>query len=134
MNTLLPILLAALATVVQPVLAPAVGGASVPIPVLSVTGTCPGPMTLTVTGATPGGLVVLLYGVPGTFTYGGTPCTGITLNVINPNGTPPTVGTMQPANSAGVLIVNFNATPNVCGFTVQAVDVATCTTSNTITL
>lgn len=101
---------------------------------LTKTGTCPGPMSLTVSGATPGGLVVILRGVPGSFVWTGTPCTGITINVINVNGTLPTVVSQGLANAGGIYAVSFNAPAAACGATLQAVDVLSCKTTNTITL
>jgi len=98
-------------------------------PALSKSGSCPGPVTLTVAGCTPNRPVAMLYGNPGTFTYGGTPCTGITLDMSSP-----TLAGVLTANGGGVASISFNAPPGVCGKTVQAVNVATCTKSNTIIL
>ncbi len=134
MRMLLPLVLALAATSSLPATGLSWSGGNAPVPFITITGTCPGPMTLTVSGATPGGLVAMLYGVPGSYTYPGTPCTGIVLGIINPNGTAPTLATTQTANSAGVLVINFNAPASVCGLSVQAVDVASCTTSNIVTL
>ncbi len=105
-----------------------------PVVTLTKSGVCPGPMTLTINGATPNGQVAVLYGVPSSYTYNGTPCTGIVLGIVSIFGTAPTLATTQPANGAGTLIINFNAPASVCGLTVQAVDISSCTTSNTVTL
>lgn len=98
-------------------------------PTLAKTGSCPGPITLTVTGATPGGSVALLFGNAGTYTHGGSPCTGITLGISNPS-----LGGFRPANGSGTASLSFNPLPGACGRTVQAVDLGTCLPSNTVVL
>lgn len=98
-------------------------------PSLSKTGTCPGPVTLTVTNATPGGPVAMLYGPAGSFTYNGSPCTGLTINISQP-----TLAGMINANGAGVANVSFNAPPGLCGRTIVGVDIRACAPTNTIIL
>lgn len=103
------------------------GGASGPV--LSKQGSCPGAMTLRITGATPNGAVPVLYGPAGSYTRTGNPCNGLVLGISNP-----TLATILSANGSGVAQLSFNAPAGACGRTVQAVDVGTCTATNTITL
>ncbi len=98
-------------------------------PVLSKTGSCPGPIALTLTGATPGGGVAMLHGVPGTFTKPGGQCAGLRLNIAQPSF----VGILS-ANALGQASINFTAPPGLCGRTVLGVDLASCTSSNGVTL
>lgn len=92
---------------------------------LSATGSCPGSMTFSVSGETPGGSIAFIYGTPGSFTWGGTPCTGTTVNINAPtiaqNSTATSITGTVPQGACGVIRV-------------QAVDVATCTVSNFIDL
>jgi len=131
---LLPRLLLAVAVLTAQPVAVAVAGANQPVPVLMKSGTCPGPMNLTVTGATPGRPVAIFYGFPGNFTNPNPPCAGLVLDLTGPPGATPVLATIQIANGAGVVSINFGAPPAICGRTVQAVDVFTCTKSNTVTL
>ncbi len=96
---------------------------------LSKTGSCPGLVTLTVTNATPSGTVAMIYGPAGMFTHTGTPCTGTTVSISAPN-----LGGFLAADGSGAAALTFNAPAGACGLTVQAVDIGTCGTSNTITL
>lgn len=92
---------------------------------LATSDSCPGTMTFTVTGETPGGDIAFIYGVPGSFTQGGTPCTGTMVGIANP-----TIAQFGPATSASGTVP-----AGACGtIRVQAVDVATCTVSNFIDL
>jgi hypothetical protein len=100
-----------------------------PGPSLALSGTCPGPVTLTASNCTAGGMVAMIYGAAGTFTQTGSPCTGLTVDIAAP-----TLGGLLVADGAGSAAVTFNAPAAACGLTVQAVDVGTCTTTNTITL
>lgn len=109
-------------------------GSFLPVPVLTKSGVCPGPMTLTVTGATPLKKVAFFYGFPGSFTNPNPPCVGLVMNIVGLPGTTPTLIAVQTANIAGVATLSGNVPAALCGRTVQAVDVASCTTSNTITL
>ncbi len=92
---------------------------------LSASGACPGQMTFSVSGETPGGTVAFLYGLPGSFTHAGTPCTGTTVDLANPQvgllGTNTSLTVMVPAGACGL-------------YRVQAVDVQTCTVSNFVDL
>ncbi len=98
-------------------------------PTLSKTGTCPGPVTITVNGATPNSPVAVVYGLPGSYTRTSAPCIGLTLNVATP-----TLAGILSSNNSGTASISFNSPPGLCGRTVQAVDVPSCTKTNTITL
>jgi len=99
------------------------------VPTLVKSGTCPGPMSLLATNCTPGGPVAFFYGPAGSFTKVGNPCNGLQLNIANPT----LAGTVT-ANGNGKAPVNLNAPPGLCGRTVQAADVATCTPTNSLVL
>jgi hypothetical protein len=106
------------------------GGCSGPPPFsLAKSGTCPGATTLSTTNGTASAPVAFLYGNAGSFTKPSGACAGITLGISNPN-----LGVMLNANGAGAASVSFNASAAFCGRTVQAVDVASCTASNTVVL
>jgi hypothetical protein len=96
---------------------------------LAKSGTCPGAITLTTSAGTPGGPQAFLYGGTGSFTWGGTPCTGLTVPIASP-----TLAGILLGNGAGSATVSFNAPAGLCGATVVAVDVSSCTTSNAIVL
>lgn len=98
-------------------------------PVLSKIGSCPGTVTVSVSGCTPNRPVALFHGPAGSYTKPNGICAGTTLGISNP-----TLAVVLGANGAGQASVTFNATPNYCGRTVQAVNVANCTPTNTITL
>ncbi len=98
-------------------------------PTLAKAGSCPGPMTLTASNCTASGQVALLYGGAGSFTKPGGQCAGLTLGI-----SAPTLGAMVTANGSGVASLGINASAAACGLTIQGVDVATCTATNTITL
>ncbi len=100
-----------------------------PPPSLTKTGTCPGPVALTAANCTAGGPVAILYGPAGSFTKPNGACAGLTLGISGP-----TLAAILNANGSGSAGLNFNAPPGACGVTVQAVDVATCTATNTVTL
>lgn len=93
------------------------------------TGTCPGPVTLTTNGGTANSNVALLYGAPGSFTKARGACAGLTVGINRP-----TLGAMLNSNGSGTATVSFNALPSYCGRTVQAVDIASCTASNSLVL
>ncbi len=96
---------------------------------LSKSGICAGPVTLTASGCTANGTVAFLYGQPGVFIKNGNPCNGLSLGISNP-----TLASMRTANGAGTATLSFNAPQGACGRTVQCVDVASCTTTNTLIL
>jgi hypothetical protein len=92
-------------------------------------GPCPGPIGLTTTNGTPNGGVALIYGNVGTFTKPSGACAGLTLGLSNPQ-----LAAIIPAGANGSAAIGFNAPLAWCGRTVQAVDMVTCTASNTIVL
>lgn len=96
---------------------------------LSKTGTCPGVMRLDVAYCTPGGGVAILQGIAGSFIKSGNPCAGLVLGIANPS-----LVAILTANGGGNATLSFNAPAGACGRTVQAVDIASCTASNTIVL
>lgn len=89
---------------------------------LAMTGGCDGPLSLTVTEATPGLPVAILYGPAGSFTKAGGACSGLTVGIAAP-----TVAGTRVADAAGVIHFGFYAPSGLCGMTVQAVDLTTCT-------
>lgn len=93
------------------------------------TGACPGPVTLTTAGGTPGGIVVVAYGLAGSYTKPSGVCAGTTVAISQP-----TIGAVLAANGTGAASLSVTAKAAWCGLTVQAVDVATCTASNAIVL
>ncbi|PCJ54235.1 MAG: hypothetical protein COA70_06280 [Planctomycetota bacterium] len=97
---------------------------------LSILGNCPGPMTISVSGATPNGSVALAYGNAGSWTIPNGPCTGTVLDLA---GVPTLAGFFN-ADAAGTLTLAPNVPAGLCGRTLQAVDMTTCTVSNTVTL
>ncbi|MFG0329509.1 MAG: hypothetical protein ACF8PN_06360 [Phycisphaerales bacterium] len=99
---------------------------------LEIFGDCPGDVRATVTGATPGGTVALVYSPSsGTCTIPSGPCAGTTLDL-------GCGGIMQvataTADGGGVANFSGNAPPAACGGCVQAIDAATCATSNVVCL
>ncbi|KAA3607303.1 MAG: hypothetical protein DWQ01_16550 [Planctomycetota bacterium] len=92
---------------------------------LSASGTCGGNMTFSVSNETSGGTIAYVYGVPGSYTHGGPVCGGVTLAISNP-----TLAQLTTATSVTAFVP-----PSACGvIRVQAVDVSTCTASNSIDL
>jgi len=96
---------------------------------LTSTGTCPGPMTLDVVNATPSSNVAIVHGLAGSFTKPSGTCAGIVLDILNP-----ALGALIGTDAAGAASLPLNAPAAACGQTVQGVDVATCTASNSIVL
>jgi len=96
---------------------------------LAKSGTCPGLMTLDTANGTASSSVAILYGNAGTFTKPSGTCAGLTLGIASPN-----LGAFIGSNGAGAASLSFNTSAAFCGKTVQAVDVSSCTASNTITL
>lgn len=95
-------------------------------PTLTLTGSCPGPLSFAVSGATPFGMVGLAYGPGGTIIIGGGPCAGMTLDLASLN-----IAGLFPADINGLMNLNANLPAGACGVTIQAVDISTCTPSNT---
>lgn len=98
-------------------------------PVLYKFGTCPGPMQLAAAGCTPNGAVAIVHGQPGVFIKNGNPCSGLVLGISNP-----VLAVVLRANGSGTASRSFNAPAGACGRTVQGVDVASCTPTNTLIL
>lgn len=96
---------------------------------LAKSGTCPGPVTLSTAGGTASSAVALLYGNPGSTTKPSGTCAGTTVSLANP-----TLAAILVANGSGATSLSFNAPAGACGKTVQAVNIASCGTSNTIVL
>ena len=91
-------------------------------PELLVSGFCPGPMHATVVDATPGGHVQ--FGSSprrGVKVIGGGACAGTRLDLRNPT---PRLDLV--ANSYGIASTMFQATAQMCGQLMQAVDLDTC--------
>jgi hypothetical protein len=93
---------------------------------LAKSGTCPGVLSLRVSGHS--GDVALLYGATGGFvqTDPGRPCLGVALQLDRP-----WLGGILRAESPQAM---FNGGGPICGLTVQAVDLTTCSVSNSIVL
>lgn len=96
---------------------------------LRAAGACPGPMTLTTTGGSANSAVAIIYGGPGSTVKPGGTCAGTVVSVSNPK-----LAAILVSNGSGTASLGFNAPAGACGRTVQAVDLANCGTSNTITL
>lgn len=94
---------------------------------LRLSGTCPGPVTVDITGATPGGTVAIAYSRTGagSFTIPSGPCAGRALPIDRAR-----LGTTTTANGAGMRTLTPTFGAGLCGISVVAVDVATCSVSN----
>ncbi|MCC6909716.1 MAG: hypothetical protein IT430_17405 [Phycisphaerales bacterium] len=97
-------------------------------PVLTMGGTCPGSMQIGVTGATPGGNVALLHatGTGSVRIPNGNPCAGTTLGL---NSTAQLYRVVR-ADGNGSLSLDLQVPAQACGRYVQALDAASCATSN----
>ncbi len=98
-------------------------------PALAKTGSCPGAVTLNATNCSAGGPVAIIYGAAGSFTKPTGTCAGLTVGI-----GAPTLGGILTADGAGSASLSFNAPAGACGLTVQGVDIATCTATNTVIL
>lgn len=100
---------------------------------LSVTGSCPGPMTFTVNGGAPGNPCKFGYAFgTGAFVIPSGPCAG-TITGLDATATP--IPGTYPFNPSGQVNQTFIVPPGACGLIfVQAIDMATCCTSNVIAL
>ena len=104
--------------------------AGTPGPALAVSGTCPGLLTADASGLTPNGPVVFVRGGVGSFNVPFGPCAGTVLAVSNPVQ----LGFLQ-ANASGNASISGNAPAAACGNVILvAIDGATCTATNSITL
>ncbi len=104
-------------------------------PSLSRTGFSPGSVTFFASGTTPGNLVAFVWGSLGKFTIpSGYPCVGKEMEMI-PLFFPPPGFIMAPSDALGTASVtgtiSWGATQ---GFVLQAIDIAACSTTNTMAL
>lgn len=101
-------------------------------PTLAVGGICPGAQTANASGMTPAGPVAFYYAIAaGSTTLPSGGCAGLNLPVT----TPTQLGGFAIADTAGNVSVPGASQPNHCGLVILgAVDIATCTGTNTITL
>ncbi|TAH36875.1 MAG: calcium-binding protein [Planctomycetota bacterium] len=102
---------------------------------LATSGTCPGPMTLTASNGTPGGTVAFVWGTSGSFTIpAGNPCAGTLLDLV-PLLSPPPGYLLATADGSGTATASILVPSGACGTVrMQAVDLSSCTTSNTASL
>lgn len=99
-------------------------------PTLSKSGSCPGATTVTVTGATPGGPVALAMSAStGSFVIPGGGCAGTVLGLASP-----ALVAVLGANGAGTASISGNLPAGLCGRWLQAVDLNSCGTTNTLQL
>ena len=96
---------------------------------LAQTGGCPGPVTLETFGGTPSGTVAILYGLPGSTTKPSGVCAGTVVSLYSPR-----LGLLITSNGSGAASFSFNAPGAACGRSLQAVDITSCRTSNTLVL
>ncbi len=94
---------------------------------LAKTGTCPGQINFVIAGATPNANVVIVYGNAGSSTYGGNPCNGMFIPLANAN-----LGTILSSDAGGNATFSILVTAGACGKSVAAINVGTCTASNTV--
>lgn len=98
-------------------------------PVLAVTGTCPGSITMTMNGVTPGAQVSIYSSKrAGSTTIATGSCAGTTLDLMRARAI--ATGT---ADASGNLSVRVRLGARQCGQLMQALDLATCETSNVAT-
>lgn len=96
---------------------------------LEVAGSCPGQLTASVSGATPGETVAFIFALDeGSVTIPSGPCAGTELGL---DGSARLVGA-DTADASGNAQLTGNAPAAACGRFLQALDVATCTTSNVV--
>jgi len=98
-------------------------------PSLTKLGTCPGNVSLVVSGGSIGGNVWLVYGAAGFFIQPNPPCQGIELGIAQPN-----LGKVLVTQANGTARFTHFIPSGAVGITVQAVDIASCTATNTIVL
>ncbi len=85
------------------------------------------PVVFVLDGVVPGGAAVMLYGHQGSFTHYGAACSGLTVDLSQPQ----LAVLWRPANPVNCLA--FDPLPNQAhGFYVQGVDLTTCCTSNVV--
>jgi Tol biopolymer transport system component len=96
------------------------------------TGSCPGTMTFTASGLAAGATVAFIWGTPGSFIIPtGRPCAGTALDLV-PLLKPSPGYLLAVADSSGIASVSGNVPASACGkLLMQALDLASCMTSNT---
>lgn len=102
-----------------------------PPPTLSIAGSCGSTGTVTMTNMTPSGLVFLGWSTTqAAWTVPNGPCAGLILDVVNPNRI-----IIGPADAAGNFTFSSGIPLSACGNVfVIGVDVASCTSTNTVAL
>lgn len=98
-------------------------------PTLSITGSCPGTVTFDISGGTSFGGVGVAYGAAGSFTIGGGGCAGLAIDISSP-----TLAGVFGADINGDVSFTANIPSGACGLTVQAVDLGSCSATNTVVL
>lgn len=98
-------------------------------PILSLQSFCPNGATLYISGGTPLGQLAVVHGVSGSYVKPSNPCAGVILAIGNP-----TLALVIPLDNRGVRNVGFRPPPQLCGRTLQGVDLTTCRPSNTVVL
>ncbi|MCC6906562.1 MAG: hypothetical protein IT430_01350 [Phycisphaerales bacterium] len=97
---------------------------------LRIGGECPGSQSLEVVGATPNGIIAILIGFQtGSYTLPGGPCEGTMLG-IGPQA--PRVVAIRRADANGRLTLTGSVGTAACGKYLQAIDGATCGTTNVV--
>jgi hypothetical protein len=106
-----------------------VNGASSAEPMSAVSGSCPGPVTVKVTGLMPGASVQIWNGKgAGSTPINNGSSAGIVLDLAKAR-----VLTTRNADANGNLSLRLNLRATSCGKPLQAIDLATCATSNVAT-
>lgn len=101
-----------------------------PEPALTVSGVCPGEVALTYTKATPNGAILWFHAASqGSFVIPLVQCTGTVIDLASPLPFAPSL-----ADETGTAVRTVTTPPPACGRFVQAIDVATCNTSNVVQL
>jgi hypothetical protein len=103
-------------------------------PSLSSTGTPGGSMTFDMAGYTPAGQIAIGYGPASVYIVPGGPCALLSLDLVPANFPPVSALITTAADGSGNAQLTQNVPAAGAGLSVQAVDVATCTASNTIVL
>jgi hypothetical protein len=96
---------------------------------VAATGTCPGTLSIDITGGTPGGAVALVTAdAAGTFVVPAGPCAGATLDL---DASSARLRVIRNFDASGNLSITPTVGSPVCGLTLQALDIATCTVTTT---
>jgi len=93
-------------------------------------GSCPGLISLSVSGATPGGVVGMGWSFnPGSTVLQNGSCAGTVVDLDSPQ-----LLTTEIADPSGEVLIERTVGNNACGVLVQALDKATCSVSNVLTV